>query len=258
MRLQVQKVGQVTVLNDAYNANPASMMAALWTLVDLPTSGRRVAVLGDMRELGESSDRLHREMGQHVAIIRPKTFIGTGRLGVFQILFDWVHNGNRIPIIGSGNNRYQLLEVEDLVDAVILALTAPAEAANETFNVGAKRFDTVKRDVQALCDFAGNGARVLPTPGGLVKGALRVFEMLKLSPLYAWVYATADKDSFVSTEKIEQALGWQPRYSNAEALIRSYKWYLEHFREVEGSSGVTHRVAWNQGILRVFRRLLSW
>ena len=199
----------------------------------------------------------YREMGQHVTIIRPKTFIGTGRLGVFQILFDWVHNGNRIPIIGSGNNRYQLLEVEDLVDAVILALTGPAAAANETFNVGARRFDTVKHDVQALCDFAGNGARVLPTPGGPVKAALRLFEMLNLSPLYAWVYATADKDSFVSTEKIERALGWQPRYSNAEALIRSYKWYLEHFREVEGSSGVTHRVAWDQGVLRVFRRILS-
>jgi nucleoside-diphosphate-sugar epimerase len=199
----------------------------------------------------------YREMGQHVTIIRPKTFIGTARLGVFQILFDWVHNGNRIPIIGAGNNRYQLLEVEDLVDAIILTLTGPAEVANDTFNVGAKRFDTVKRDVQALCDFAGNGARVQPTPGELVKGALRLFEMLRLSPLYAWVYATADKDSFVSTEKIERALGWNPQYSNAEALIRSYKWYLEHVQEIEGSSGVTHRVAWDQGILRVFRRLLS-
>ncbi len=199
----------------------------------------------------------YRAMGQHVTIIRPKTFIGTHRLGVFQILFDWVHNGNRIPIIGSGNNRYQLLEVEDLVDAVILALTGPAAAANDTFNVGAKRFDTVKRDVQALCDFAGNGARVLPTPAWLVKGALRLFEALGLSPLYAWVYATADKDSFVSTEKIERALGWQPRYSNAEALIRSYRWYLEHADEIAGRSGVTHRVAWDQGILRVFRRLLS-
>lgn len=199
----------------------------------------------------------YRAMGQHVTIIRPKTFIGTARLGVFQILFDWVYNGNRIPVIGSGANRYQLLEVEDLVDAIILALTGPAEASNDTFNVGAQRFETVKRDVQALCDFAGNGARVMATPGGLVKGALQVFEMLRLSPLYAWVYATADKDSFVSTEKIERALGWKPQYSNAEALIRSYKWYLEHVHEIEGSSGVTHRVAWDQGILRVFRRLLS-
>lgn len=199
----------------------------------------------------------YRAMGQHVTIIRPKTFIGTARLGVFQILFDWVHNGNRIPIIGSGNNHYQLLEVEDLADAVLLALTGPAEAANDTFNVGAKRFDTVKRDVQALCDYAGSGARVLPTPSGPVKAALRLFNELRLSPLYPWVYATADKDSFVSTAKIERALGWEPHYSNAEALIRSYQWYLEHMHEVEGSSGVTHRVAWDQGILRVFRRMLA-
>lgn len=199
----------------------------------------------------------YRAMGQHVTIIRPKTFIGTARLGVFQILFDWVHNGNRIPVIGSGNNRYQLLEVEDLTTAVLLALTGKSTAANDTFNVGAKRFGAVKEDVQALCDYAGNGARILPTPAGPIKLALRVFNELRLSPLYPWVYATADKDSFVSTEKIETALGWQPRYSNAEALIRSYQWYLEHLHEVEGSSGVTHRVAWDQGILRVFRRILA-
>ncbi len=199
----------------------------------------------------------YRQMGQHVTIIRPKTFIGTARLGVFQILFDWVHNGNRIPVIGSGNNRYQLLEVEDLADAVLLALTGPAAAANDTFNVGAKRFSTVKQDVLALCDYAGNGARVLPTPAAPVKAALKLFNDLGLSPLYPWVYATADKDSFVSTAKIEQALGWQPRFSNAEALIRSYQWYLEHFQEVEGKSGITHRVAWDQGILRLFRRILA-
>jgi len=87
--------------------------------------------------------------------------------------------------------------------------------------------------------------------------ALRVFEALHLSPLYPWVYATADKDSFVTTEKIEKALGWKAQFSNAEALIRSYQWYLEHYREIdEGVSGVTHRVAWDQGILRFFRRFL--
>jgi nucleoside-diphosphate-sugar epimerase len=199
----------------------------------------------------------YREMGQHVTIIRPKTFIGIGRLGVFQILFDWVHNGNRIPIIGSGKNRYQLLEVEDLVDSVILSLTGPVAVTNDTFNVGARNFGTVRQDVQALCDYANSGARVLPTPATPIKFALRIFNELNLSPLYPWVYATADKDSFVSTDKIERALNWTPNYSNAEALIRSYQWYLEHYREFEGASGVTHRVAWDQGVLRVFRKLLS-
>jgi nucleoside-diphosphate-sugar epimerase len=123
--------------------------------------------------------------------------------------------------------------------------------------VGARNFGTVRQDVQALCDYANSGARVLPTPAGPIKFALRIFNELNLSPLYPWVYATADKDSFVSTDKIERALDWKPRYSNAEALIRSYQWYLEHYREVEGASGVTHRVAWDQGILRVFRKILS-
>jgi len=67
MRLQIQHLGQITLLNDAYNANPASMQSALKTLLELPATGRRVAILGDMRELGDSSDRLHQEMGQFVA-----------------------------------------------------------------------------------------------------------------------------------------------------------------------------------------------
>ena len=63
MRLQLQRFGPVTVLNDAYNANPSSMRAALETLATLATAGRRVAVLGDMLELGPSSEQFHRELG---------------------------------------------------------------------------------------------------------------------------------------------------------------------------------------------------
>ncbi len=194
-----------------------------------------------------------REKGLCVPIIRPKTFIGTGRLGVFQILYDWVQSGKRIPIIGSGHNRYQLLEVDDLVEAIRLAATAPAAQANDTFNVAASRFGTVREDVGALCGYAGTGARVMPTPAWLVKPALQLFEALGLSPLYKWVYGTADKDSYASTARIEAALGWQARYSNAEALIRSYQWYLDHIGEIAQGTGVTHRIAWDQGILKVFK-----
>ena len=95
------------------------------------------------------------------------------------------------------------------------------------------------------------------TPAGLVKAALAVFEALHLSPLYKWVYGTADTDSFVSTDKIKTALGWSAQYSNAEALIRSYQWYLEHKCESDSATGITHRVAWDQGILKLFKRILK-
>ena len=67
MRMEVQRVGDITVLNDAYNANPASMSAALETFASLELPGRRVAILGGMRELGPTSQQLHWELGAAVA-----------------------------------------------------------------------------------------------------------------------------------------------------------------------------------------------
>lgn len=192
-----------------------------------------------------------------VCVIRPKTFIGTGRLGVFQILFDWVESGVKIPVFGNGKNRYQLLDVRDLCDAIELGMTGNAKKANDNFNVGSEKFQTVREDVGALCQFAGNGSRVLGVPSTPVKIALRFFEFLHISPLYRWVYGTADKDSFVSTEKITKALGWHSRYSNSDALIESYRWYLNNKpKDADNEAGVTHRVPWKQGILKVFKKFL--
>jgi UDP-N-acetylmuramoyl-tripeptide--D-alanyl-D-alanine ligase len=64
MRLERSEAGGVTIINDAYNANPNSMRAALETLAALKPVTRRVAVLGDMLELGETTERYHREIGE--------------------------------------------------------------------------------------------------------------------------------------------------------------------------------------------------
>ncbi len=215
-----------------------------------------VGPYGESKIAAERLCEEYREKGLLVPVIRPKTFIGTARLGVFQILYEWVKEGHGIPIIGDGYNRYQLLEVEDLVDAVQLMIEHPDDAAtNRTFNVGAAEFHTVREDVGALCDYAGSGAHVVPFPAWAVKPALAAAEAVKLSPLYKWVYGTADKDSFVSTERI-QAIGWNPKYSNSQALIRSYQWYLDHYQEAQQGTGTHHRVAWDQGILKLAKRFI--
>jgi len=190
--------------------------------------------------------------GLEVAILRPKTFIGPERLGVFEILFDWIREGRRIPILGDGSNRYQLLAVEDLVDAVVRAAAAPV--AGETINVGATEFGTVRDDLEALIAHAGVESRLRPVPARPAELALRALELARLSPLAEWHYKTAHRDSYVETSKAQRLLGWQPRYSNAEALTRTYDWYLAN-RDRLGGAGMTHRVPWNQRALAVFKRL---
>ncbi|MCU0499486.1 MAG: NAD-dependent epimerase/dehydratase family protein [Anaerolineae bacterium] len=193
----------------------------------------------------------YREQGRCVPIIRPKSFIGLERLGVFALLYDWAKDGKNFPIPGRGDNRYQYLDVEDLCDAIYLCATLDQHIANDTFNVGAKEFGTFKGDFQAVLDHAGHGRKVVSIPVAPALWILRLLDRLHLSPLYPWVYETAIKDSFVSIEKAEQKLGWKPKYSNKDALIRNYDWYVANLKNFEGQSGISHRVPWSQGILRL-------
>ena len=190
--------------------------------------------------------------GLDVVIIRPKTFIGPERLGVFEILFDWIHEGRRIPILGDGGNLYQLLAVEDLVDAVARSFDAPV--GGEALNVGAGSFGTVRDDLQALIDHVGSDSSLWPVPVRPAELSLRALELARLSPLAEWHYKTAHKDSFVSIEKARGLLGWEPRLSNAETLCATYDWYLAHLAEMRGA-GTTHRVPWNQQALGVLKRI---
>jgi len=192
-----------------------------------------------------------RNKGMCIPIIRPKSFIGPERLGVFDLLFDWAKDGHGFPMIGNGKNRYQLLDVEDLCEAIYLCCTLDKEKVNNTFNIGAKEFTTMREDYQAVLDFAGHGKKIKGLPEKPIIWTLRILESLKLSPLYKWVYETASKDSFVSIEKAEKILGYKPMYSNKDALIRNYKWYLEHQEEFKNKTGISHRVPWKQGILKV-------
>ncbi|HEX2963021.1 MAG TPA: NAD-dependent epimerase/dehydratase family protein [Ignavibacteriales bacterium] len=195
-----------------------------------------------------------REKGMCVPVLRPKSFIGPERLGVFALFYDWAKSGKGFPMIGKGNNRYQLLDVEDLCDAIYSCSELPANVVNDTFNIGAKEFTTMREDYQAVLDYAGFGKKIVGLPEKPVIFALKFLEFLKLSPLYKWVYETASKDSFVSIEKAERLLGFRPKYSNKDALIRNYKWYLDNLETFKGQSGVSHRVPWKQGVLKVAKQ----
>jgi nucleoside-diphosphate-sugar epimerase len=192
-----------------------------------------------------------RATGMVVPILRPKSFVGPERLGVFALLYDWAKDGHGFPMIGSGNNRYQFLDVEDLCQAIYLCATGEDAVVNDTFNVGAKEFTTMREDYQAVLDVAGFGKKIVPLPAAPVIWTLRFLELLKLSPLYKWVYETAVTDSFVSIDKAQNKLGYAPQFSNKQALIRNYHWYVANLSAFANASGVSHRVPWKQGILGI-------
>ncbi|MCP4572310.1 MAG: NAD-dependent epimerase/dehydratase family protein [bacterium] len=195
-----------------------------------------------------------RDQGLVVSVIRPKSFIGPERLGVFALLYDWAKDGRGFPMIGNGKNRYQLLDVEDLADAIWLCATLADETVNTVFNIGAGEYTTMGEDWQAVLDHAGFGKQVKGFPAWPLIWTLRALDRLNLSPLYPWVYETAAKDSFVSIDKARQDLGYAPRYSNKDALVRNFEWYVAHLDEFEDASGVSHRVPWKQGALSVAKK----
>ncbi len=209
-----------------------------------------VGPYGEAKVAAEQLCEEYRKKGLCVPIVRPKSFVGPERLGVFALFYDWAKDGKGFPMIGSGRNRYQLLDVEDLCEAIYLAASVDPVKANDTFNIGAKEFMTMKEDYQAVLDRAGFGKKIVPLPAAPVIWTLRILEALHLSPLYKWVYETASTDSFVSIEKAERVLGYRPKYSNKDALVRNYEWYIEHLAQFEHASGVSHRVPWKQGILK--------
>lgn len=196
----------------------------------------------------------YRGKGLCIPILRPKSFVGPERLGVFALLFDWARDGRHFPLPGGGDNLYQLMDVADLCDVIDLVATLDRDRVNDVFNVGAKEFGTVRSDFQAVLDRAGKGRRIVAVPEAPMTLALATLRALRLSPVYKWAYGTVSKESFVSIEKAERVLGFKPRYSNKSALLRNYEWYLENLERFDGASGVTHRVPWSQGVLSVAKR----
>ena len=207
-----------------------------------------------------SAERLcgrYREQGACVSVLRPKSFVGPERLGVFELLYDFAFQGRNFPVLGSGNNLYQLLDVEDVCQAILLCLVEPAGQVNDTFNLGAAVFGTLRDSFQAVLDRAGHGKHVIGIPAAPAIALLKLLERLHLSPIYQWIYDTCGRESYVSIDKIKGRLGFRPGYSNRDALVRNYDWYVLHRDEIrsKGTTGVTHRVPWKRGALALAEHL---
>lgn len=212
-----------------------------------------IGYYGESKVAAENLCLEYYKKGLSVNILRPKSFLGPERLGVFELWFEAIYKGKGVFILGNGNNKYQLLAVSDVVDAIIKALISKKDG--EIFNIGAKEFKTWNKDLGSVINYAKSKSRIvkLPTiPSQLLLGILEAFN---LSPIAAWHYKTMPVDSYISIEKAEKLLNWLPKKSNQELLIESYDWYKNHRNEIINKVGTTHRVGWNFKLLNLIKNI---
>lgn len=221
---------------------------------DMPITDKTVyspiEVYGQSKLDGEKEVWRYMKEGGSASCIRPRTIVGgKSRLGIFQILFEWISEGRNIYAIGSGNNLFQLVHVDDLIDA---SIKATFSEYNGIYNIGAAIYGTIRQDLLALCTYAKTGSKVKSLPVGLAKCGLYLMDKLRFSPLAPWHYLTYHKPFVFDISKAQQELHWFPRYSNIESLIESYEWYLENRNKMTDSKS-THKKPVQQRILKIIK-----
>jgi UDP-N-acetylmuramoyl-tripeptide--D-alanyl-D-alanine ligase len=97
-RMTLLRLRGAQLIDDSYNANPASMRAALATLAGLPATGKRIAVLGGMNELGGNSAELHRELGRWAAALGLDEFLLVGAGPDLEALAEGLRSGGSTPV----------------------------------------------------------------------------------------------------------------------------------------------------------------
>ncbi len=209
---------------------------------------------GKAKYEGERLCRDYASRGLDVSIIRPRTILGHGRLGIFQILFEWIRTGFNVPVLGKGDNVYQFVHADDLAEACLLAAERRGPA---TYNVGTDRFGTMRDALEALCRHAGTRSRVRPVPMAPAVWSMRVTSWLGISPLGAYHALMYGRSMYFDISRARQDLDWRPRFSNEEMLIESYEWYLHNRQHVLTERGPGHhRSPVKQGILNLVKWVL--
>lgn len=211
-----------------------------------------IGYYGESKLLAEKLCLEYQQIGLPVIIFRPKSFLGPERLGVFELWFEAIYSGRRLFILGKGNNKYQLLDVGDLANAIHKGIES--KVSGEIFNIGARDFQTWRKDLQSVITHAKSRSKITGLPVLPSQILLTILEKLNLSPLSAWHYKTMPVPSYVSTAKAEKMLHWKPKKSNRELLLDSYLWYKKNRGVVIGRVGKTHRVGWNFQILNLLSR----
>lgn len=169
--------------------------------------------------------------GLDVSIIRPRTILGEGRLGIFQILFDWISEGKNIPLIGSGDNIYQFVHSEDLASACV---SAGFMEGSDVFNIGAAEYDTLRNTLQSLIDAVDSKSKLVSLPINPTIQLMKFASKIGISPLGQYHSLMYHRSMYFNLDHSNQVLNYRPLHSNKSMILDAYKWYITN-RELVNS-----------------------
>jgi nucleoside-diphosphate-sugar epimerase len=216
------------------------------------TPGRPLEAYGKAKLEAELLCRDAAETGVDVSIVRPRTILGHGRLGIIAVLFEFVAEGAPVYVLGRGHNRYQFVHANDLADACLRAADREKPAV---YNIGAGEFGTMRETLQALVDHAGTGSRVRSLPAGVARAAMRVAAGVGAAPFAPYHWLLYAESLWFDTTRARSELGWAPRHSNASAVIESYDWFLAHRGDPGATERSHHQSPVKLGLLEIFKHL---
>jgi nucleoside-diphosphate-sugar epimerase len=216
------------------------------------TPGRPLEAYGKAKLQAEFLCRDAADAGLDVTIIRPRTILGHGRLGIIAVLFEFVAAGAPVYVLGRGDNRYQFVHANDLADACLRAGDREKPAI---YNIGATEFGTMRETLQAVVDHAGTGSRVRSLPAGVARSAMKAVAGAGLAPFAPYHWLLYSESLWFDTTRAQEELGWSPTHSNASALVESYEWFLAHRAELGSTHGSHHQSPVKLGLLELLKRL---
>jgi nucleoside-diphosphate-sugar epimerase len=214
---------------------------------------RPVEDYGRAKLAGEAICHELSQFGIQVKIIRPRTILGLGRVGIFGILFDWVRDGINIYTLGDGSSPYQFIHAEDLANGVIKAAQLDG---NFEFNLGALDYESFRADLQSLCNYSKTGSRVVGLNDWLVRPTIKLMSFLKLLPFASYQLQLYSMPVYFDCERDWQILGYTPKFSNSEMLIESYKHFIENLSEFEHTNLSNHQKTPKSFSLSIVKRFL--
>jgi nucleoside-diphosphate-sugar epimerase len=252
-RIVAEEATQAGVKSFIHMSSSAIYGAVKDQPITLSTAASPVEAYGRSKLASELAVRgICNRSSVQLIIIRPRTILGPGRLGIFQLLFKWIRSNANVYVIGSGNVPFQFVHAHDLLDAYMRAV---AQSRAGTYNVGTDRYGTMREALENLIGYAKSRSKVLSLPKAFTIRTLQILDLLKLSPLAPYHYLTYHKAFCFDIEPVLQ-LGWKPRYSNDEMLRETYDSFLSETENVGKTSALSpHRKKVNESILWLLRKL---